>query len=252
MRHVSRLWLCLFLGLDASGTRWLPPTLPELVAGSDHIGIVEIRESEAYDVTDDEGAIPCGVLYRAKWVDSLTDDSGEVEFTSSQVLEVRTLYLVYLARSRLPPSVMSTNSWSEARRERNEARLRLCTRSDDLPRTIFSSAGFLNEENTAENFKTGTWVEDPGFTDSDLEVITIFPSEISIAGERIPRDRFLEEFHDQAKHQVLRTAGYSLLIFRAVDWQQYCKELITLAAQKRAKAAPNSAFCAPKPQQLPY
>jgi hypothetical protein len=58
MRHVSRLWLCLFLGLDASGTRWLPPTLPELVAGSDHIGIVEIRESEAYDVTDDEGAIP--------------------------------------------------------------------------------------------------------------------------------------------------------------------------------------------------
>ena len=62
---------CLFVLLSSSahGTRTLPPTLPEVVEGSRHIGLVKLRKSEVYDVVDAEGVIPCGIIYEGNWIE---------------------------------------------------------------------------------------------------------------------------------------------------------------------------------------
>jgi len=260
MRHhllFNCFTVCLFVLLSASahGTRNIPPTLPEIVEGSRHIGLVKLRKSEVYDVVDSEGVVPCGIIYEGVWVDSLTGDVGSIEFRSNQTLEVRGLYLVYLAGHLLPRKLMSTNSRSEAQRSNRIAREQLCERTQNMPRTIFTSSKFVNEESIADEYKTGIWVEYPHFSDSALEEIVIMPTELSISGELISRDQLLDEFFDENKHQVIRTAGYSLFIFKAVNWIEYCTALVALASTKSnresATNSPRHSFCEPKTGVIP-
>jgi hypothetical protein len=240
---------------EVHGTRTLPPTLIDLVAASEHVGLATIRKAEDYYVTDEQGDVWCGVIYEAKWVDSLTGDSGRVEFSSKQVLEVRGLYLLYLAKSSLPRKLLSTNSRSEAERTRRLKREKLCNRTEQLPRTVYKAAGFFDETHLAEDYKTGTWLEFPRFSDNALTEIVIMPTELSISGEVIPRDRFLNEYYDEYKHGVIRTAGYQLIIFRAVDWTEYCSALIEAVELKADSRLPTSrtppTFCEPKSPWLP-
>lgn len=218
--------LMLSVAFAADGTRSLPPTISEVVDGSDHIGLVEIMSARVYRAEDADGEIQCGILYQGNWLNSLSGDSGEVEFTSSQNLQVDTVYLVFLGSAPLPRRLMSTNSRSEAMRsERLTRKDRLCARSKDMARTVFRSSRFLNEQYVANNLRKGIWVQDPGLFDSPAEEIAIFPTELSIAGKRIPREQFLEEYFDERKHQVVRTAGADLIMFRAIAWEGYCARL---------------------------
>ena len=241
------VFLTAFLGLSAQATIPVAPTLAEVVRGSQSIGLVKLRKAEVYEVTDAEGVVDCGTIYEGDWVDSLTGDSGAVVFTSKQTLEVRALYLVYLGQERLPRKLLSTNSMSEAHRSTQLAREQACHRSNKLPRTLFSPSRFLNEEHVADEFKTGIWVEYPRFSKNEMREIVIMPSELSIDGEVLTRDRFLQEYYGEYKHQVMRTAAYSLVIFRAVDWREYCAKLVELAIENQAEEGSSelerSSFC---------
>lgn len=248
MRLRSYLSILLVVASTVHATIYVPPTLSELVDTSDHIGLAVIQKSEAYDVTDSEGVFPCGVIYEATWVDSLTSDTGTFRFTSQQILEVRGLFLLYLAKEAVPLRKSSTNSISEERAAKNGPRRLQCIQSIGLPKTNFRATKFINEEWVAETFKTGVWVEDPGFRKSDLDVVVIYPNELSIAGQTIPRERFLEEYFDESKHQVIRTAGYSLIVFKAVEWSQYCAKLVELAGRKKKTVNPSNTFCQRKTQ----
>ena len=258
--RISLVKVCL-LGIfaanchEAYGTRTLAPTLDELVAGAAHIGLATIRKVEDHYVTDEQEDVWCGVLYQGNWIDSLTGDSGRFEFTSKQVLEVRGLYLLYLAKSNPPRKLLSTNSHSEAGRAHRLEREKLCQRTEKLPRTIYKAAGFVDETHLVDDYKTGTWVEFPRFSENALTEILIMPTELNIGGEVIPRDRFLHEYYDEYKHGVVRTAGHQLIVFRAVDWMQYCGTLIEAVhskADSRLATNPTSGkFCEPKSPWLP-
>ena len=252
---LSLIFTLMTAWLNAYGTIAMPPSLPELVAGSEHIGLAAIHKAEDYYVTDAEGVIWCGVIYEGQWVDSLTREAGVIEFVSYQVLEVRGLYLLYLADKRLSRRLLSTNSRSEAHRRHRLEREKLCERSVDLPRTVFRAAGFVDETFLANESKTGVWLEFPYFSENTLTEIVIMPTGLSIGGEEIPRDRFLSEYHDEHKHGVVRTAGEQLIIFRAVDWAEYCDELIEImrATQRLRPSVGYSkhSFCKPKSPWLP-
>ena len=249
------LSLCAIFCHEAYGTRTLPPTLNELVAGAEHIGLATIRTAEDYYVTDEQGDIWCGVLYEGNWVDNLTGDSGHVEFASKQVLKVRGLYLLYLAKNRLPRDLLSTNSMSEATRARRLEREKHCHRSEGLPRTVYKAAGFVDETYLADEYKTGTWLEFPRFSENTLTEIVIKPTALSIDGEVIPRERFIHEHFDEYKHGVIRAAGDQLIIFRAVDWSEYCNALVDEVRSKLGSKSSadqiEKSFCEPKSPWLP-
>jgi len=243
--------ICVLFTSPSHGTRTLPPTLSEVVEGSENIGLVKIQKAEVYEVVDAEGVVPCGIIYEGDWVDSLTGDSGRIEFVSKQVLEVRTLYLVYLADSPLPRKFLSTSTWAEKQRSERLAREQLCERSQSLPRTMYTASKFVDETHIADIYKTGTWVEFPHFSESTLTEIVVKPTGLSIDGDVVSRDQFIHEFYDENKHQVIRTAGYELIIFRAVDWSEYCGALVeTVRAQAGRTLVSDQSrhtFCEKKP-----
>ncbi len=243
--------ICLLLCCTAHGTRAVPPTLTEVVGGSEHIGLVTIRSAEDYSVTDSEGRIWCGIIYEGDWVDSLTGDSERTTFMSKQVLEVRGRYLIYLAEDRLPRKLLSTNSRSEANRARLIERGKHCRRSKKLPRTIFKASKFVDETWLADDYKTGTWVEFPHFSESTLTEIIIKPTGLNIDAVVLTRDQFIDEFYDESKHQVIRTVGYELIIFRAVDWAEYCAALVDAVQAQNGPPSgvdqTNPTFCEKKP-----
>ncbi len=231
----------------------IPPTLEEVVAGSEHIGLVTINKSEDYRRADEYGDIQCGVIYEGSWIDSLTGDKGRIKFASKQVLEVRGVYLVYLANKPLPRRLASTSSWAESAREKRVGREKKCRRSRRLPQTIFHASKFTDEEAVADVFRTGIWVQMPYFSNNTLKEIVIMPTELKIGEDVISRERLIEEFFDEYKHQVIRTAGWDQFIFKAVEWEEYCMALVNAvrSAQNLGSVVHqrNEDFCSTAPQR---
>lgn len=244
----------LILAPSAIATITVPPTLSEVIAGSESIGLVEIKSAEVYEVQDSEGLISCGVIYSGRWLDSLSGDIGNLQFTSDQILEPTGRYLVYLGQSKLPRKIMSTNSWSERRRMQQLERRELCTRSNVLPGTIFESSKFIDERHVADNLKTGIWVKAPHFSKSPLEQIVIHPTSLRIGDVEMSRIELLTDHIDKPEFQVIRTAGYSLLIFKAVDWKEYCTHLLEMSSSLHEDwpIASNLGFCDRRPTDGSY
>ena len=248
MRLASCFYLGFLLAMSANATRYAPPTLTDLVERSEHIGLAVITKSEAYDIVDSHGEFPCGVVYEATWVDSISEDVGTFRFASEQTLEIRGLYLLYLSHHPSREKNLSTNSISEARLRRIEGRRSQCTKMDGLPRTVFGAAKFTNDEWTADTHKTETWIESPGLRRSGVDELVVFPVEININGRVMSREKLIEDHSDHGKHQWLRAAEYWPMVFKAVDWAQYCQQLLLHAETKFKGAQNKSRFCERKRQ----
>jgi hypothetical protein len=230
-KRVLILICALVFAPSALGTRAIPPTLEEVVNQAQHIGILRIVSGEVYEPTDDEGKIPCKNIYKAEWEESYTNDVGSIVFASNVRFELGERALVYLSHETMQRKIVSTSTWAQRSENKRRARLEECKKTKGLLFTVGSTSKFINEEHVADSFKTGVWVEKPNFWKLDLDVITVMPVAYNIDGEVIERERFINEFYD-GKYQVVRTAGYELLIFRAVDWSEYREELIRLIKAK--------------------
>lgn len=239
---ITTVLLSIFCMSQAVATISLPPELSEVVIASESVGIVLLESAENYYVKDKEGPISCGIIYQAKWVDSLTGDEGEVRFVSRQNLLIRSHYLIYLGSSLPPRKLVSTNSISEAASQKRLKRERRCKRTKKLSRTVYRSTKFPANAYLSDEFRVGLWVEYPRFRKSDIPEIVITPTTYTIDGKEIDRVRALTAGPISHEYQLLSSAGPELLIFRATEWDQYCNALIKeFETQKRPVS--NKAFC---------
>jgi hypothetical protein len=224
----------LVLSMGVYATRSIPPTIEEVVSNSTNIGIVRILSARVYEPTDDEGAIPCPSIYKAEWIETFKGQGEEAEFSSDEKFALNSTVLVYLTDRELPRKLLSTNSRSEERRRAAEERSERCTLTKELPFTTpGTSSRFFDDQHLDEFYKTRTWIQYLGFFHKEFEVTTVFPQSYNVDGEVIPRDIFLSEFFDEARHGVVRSAGYQLLIYRAVDWTEYKSRLMELTGSGR-------------------
>lgn len=222
--------------VPAQTTIAIPPTIEEVVSNAMGVGVVRILSAQVYEPTDEFGVVPCPSIYTGEWIESFTGDRGSIRFVSDERFELDSKVLIFLTEKNLPRRLMSTNSLSENQRRTAEKRREACTLTKGLPFTTpHTSSRFFDDRHLADQFKTGTWLEYRNFFHNELQVTTIFPQSYNIDGEIIPRDVFLSQFFDEAKHGAIRSAGSELIIYRAVNWKEYRSRLTNLTDLTEAK-----------------
>lgn len=226
----------------ADATISLPPKLSEVVMASESVGIVLLQGAEDYYQKDKEGPIWCGTIYKAEWVDSLSGDTGVVRFVSRQKFLIRSHYLIYLGNNTPPRNLVSTNSISEAARQKRLKREKRCKRTKRLSRTVFRAAKFPAIAYLSDEYRSGLWLESPGFWESDIPEIVITPTTYKVDDKEIDRIKAISGGPSSPDYQLLSSGGPELLIFRAAEWKQYCTALAK-EFEAQGRPVPNKAFC---------
>lgn len=85
-------------------------------------------------------------------------------------------------------------------------------------------------------------------------MIAIHPVTLRVGDTEISREELLLNRLEEPEFQVLRTAGWSMLIFRAVDWKDYCGHLFGLAKARHPDwpVDANPQFCTRRPTDGAY
>ena len=160
-----------------------------------------------------------------------------MEFVSAESLEINSQYLVYLAENSPPPyQLRKIHSAQPGDRLKVESQVESCRKKLPLLSTFqYTTSKYLNEKHVAKVFRTGRWVEYRQFFYTEFEVISIYPEVYNIDGGIIQRERFISEYYDEYKHQIIRTAGYALMGFGAVEWYEYRTRIEELIRLKKLK-----------------